>query len=101
METKSKPKTKKQTKKPAKKVELSETPVIDGMQANAEVDFPNVAPPSRSERNAPPTPTTLRVCGNTIPIINGKAAEADPKILRLRAMEAARRRGGRIDETRI
>lgn len=65
------------------------------------VDFPNVKPSSLSERNAPSKPTTLRVCGNVIPVINGKAAEANPKILRRRAKEAARRRGGDIDETRI
>ena len=65
------------------------------------VNFPNVKPPSLSERNAPPKPTTIRVCGNVIPIINGKAAEADPRKLRRRAKEAARRRGGDIDETRI
>lgn len=65
------------------------------------VDFPNVKPSSLSERNEPPKPATLRVCGNVIPVIDGKAAEADPKKLRRRAQEAARRRGDNIDETRI
>ncbi len=70
-------------------------------KTKAKVSFPNVNPPALSERNAPKKPTTLRVCGNVIPVIDGKAAESDPKKLRRRAQQAARRRGVDIDETRI
>lgn len=70
-------------------------------KAKAKVSFPNVKPSSQNERNLPKKPTTLRVCGNVIPIINGKAAESNPKVLRRRAKAAAKARGGDIDETRI
>lgn len=62
------------------------------------VGFPNVSP---RLGNLPPKPTTIRVCGNVIPVVNGKATEADPKVLRRKAKAAAKQRGGDIDETRI
>ena len=67
----------------------------------AKVSFPNVKPPALSQRNLPKPPTTLRVCGNVIPVVNGKAAESNPKVLRRKAIAAARRRGHDIDETLI
>lgn len=65
------------------------------------VGFPNVAPPSLSERNAPPKPKTLRVCGNVVRVKDGVAEEADSKVLRRRAKDRARRRGEKPEETRI
>ena len=71
------------------------------------IEVPNVAPPSRMERNQPKSPTTLRVCGNPVKVVNGKAGEADPRILRARRKEALRKRGEKegktylVDETRI
>jgi len=69
--------------------------------AKSSVDFPNVSPPSLSQRNRSAPPATLRVCGNTIPVINGKAQEADSKVLAERRRAAAKRRGEKKDETRI
>lgn len=65
------------------------------------IEAPMVQPPSRMERNQPKKPATLRVCGNTIPVTNGKAEEADPKVLRARRKAELKRRGLEADETRI
>lgn len=65
------------------------------------VDFPHVTPPSRMARNRPSLPTTLRVCGNTVPVNDGKAGEANPKVLRRKRMEANKRRGLKEDEEQI
>ena len=71
------------------------------------IEFPNVQPSSRMARNLPHPPTTLRVCGNTIPVRSGKASEANPKVIRGRRREALKKRGEREgktyspDETRI
>lgn len=70
-------------------------------QTKQKVDFPNVAPPSLMERNLSKTPTSLRVCGNTIPVINGKAGESDPKKLRAIRMREKRKLGLGADEDRI
>ena len=87
-------------KKPAKAKE-GRAKTGAGGEAKKEVNFPNVKPPSLSERNMPPKPHTVRVCGNVIPVRNGIAGEADPKKLRRIAKEKARRRGEKPDETRI
>lgn len=87
-------KTQEKTKTPAK---TSEKPI----------EIANVKPPSLMERNQPKKPTTLRVCGNTVPVNKGVAAEADPRVLRQRRKEALQKRGEREgktyreDETRI
>lgn len=76
-------------------------------QSTKTIEVPNVPPASRMERNRPHPPTTLQVCGTPIKVINGKAQEADPKVLRARRREALRKRGERegkvydVDETRI
>lgn len=70
-------------------------------KSKAKVEMPMVKPPSQMSRNQPRPPTTLRVCGNTVPVYDGKSAEADPKILRARKRAEMQRRGLKIDETRI
>lgn len=69
-------------------------------QAN-QVGFPMVAPPSRNERNQAKKPPVLRVCGNTIPVRNGRAGEADPKKIRAKKREQLKKRGLKEDEERI
>lgn len=76
-------------------------------KTQSKIEVPNAAPPSRMERNQPKSPTTIRVCGNPVKVVNGKAGEADPRILRARRKEALEKRGKkdgktyREDETRI
>jgi len=65
------------------------------------VGFPNVTPPSRLARNQAKPPSTLRVCGNTIPVNDGKASEADPRKIRARKREYLKKRGLKEDEERI
>lgn len=83
--------TKKTTKKATKKATAPKK----------KIGFPQVKPPSLEKRNQPHSPITLQVCGNPVPVNDGIAAEADPKVLRRRAKAAAKRRGGDIDEIRI
>ena len=76
---------------------------------SANIEFPNAAPPSTLKRGQPKSkpPTTLRVCGNTIPVRDGKVGESDPTILRERKNAELSRRGKKTgkpydpDETRI
>lgn len=68
---------------------------------NNEIGFPNVPPPSLSERNQPKKPVTLRVCGNTIPVRNGRAGEADPVKIRRSRRAFAKNRGLKEHEERI
>lgn len=68
---------------------------------NNKIGFPNVKPSSLSERNQPKKPVTLRVCGNTIPVRNGKAGESDPRELRRRRKALAKKRGLKEDEERV
>jgi predicted RNA-binding Zn-ribbon protein involved in translation (DUF1610 family) len=65
----------------------------------SEPGFPNI-PPSVGQAE-PPKPKTLTVCGQTIPVRGGVAAEADPKVNRakMKKRKQAQRLG--IDEERI
>ena len=64
----------------------------------SEPGMPNVSP---REGKLPARPKTLTVCGNTIPVRGGKAAEADPKVLRRRRRKAARDRNLGPEEEKI
>lgn len=85
-----------QTKtKPAAKT-TNESPEPPKTKAQSEeqnqIGFPNVG---RKTVNKPTPPVTLQVCGNTIPVRNGKAGEGDPKVIRRRKQENLRRRGAK------
>lgn len=70
-------------------------------KSKSRIEMAMVSPPSQLKRNRPKPPTVLTVCNNVIPVIDGKAAEADPKKLRVRQREKLRKRGLKPDETRI
>ncbi len=66
------------------------------------IDVPNVAPPSTMERNRKKSrDMPIRCCGNTVPVKDGVAGEADPKKIRARKRAALKRRGLREDEERV
>ena len=80
---------------------MAKTKTQTKTEKNNKIGFPNVPPSSRSERNKPKKPVTLRVCGNTIPVRNGRAEESDPRELRRRRKALAKKRGLKEDEERV
>lgn len=92
--------------KVAKEIKLEDKSVTELAleKENAELkaelkDFNKIGFPSiKTGKNKEKLPLVLRVCGNVVPVVNGKAQEGDPKKIRIIKNEQAKK--ARTEATR-